>query len=288
MYGQGQQYPQGQPPQPYGQPQPPQFGAPQPGYGQPQPPQFGAPQPQGYGYPPPGPQFGAPQAPVPPQGVPYGAPGGYPPPPQKSKAGLVVGLVVGAVVLIGGGVAVVSLMGGGGGAGSSTAGKYKLAPPQSLSGGYTQKSVKDTPVDNDQAKALGGKVDGSLSAQYQKTTTDMISVGGSWGTFDDPDAVIKVVSEKMKSTGGKELSWKTQLADVDAKDPNDGGGKMQCGTLGDGKFSLPICVWANHSTVGSVGFVEMTLANGGTGSSLTPTQAADRARQIRDAVVVKK
>ncbi|MEV4614526.1 hypothetical protein AB0K43_18295 [Kitasatospora sp. NPDC049258] len=289
MYGQGQgqQYPQGQPPQPYGQPP---YGAPQPGYGQP--PQYGAPAPQpGYGYPQqPVPQYGAPQPGYPnaaPQQPQYG--GGYPQPPRKGNTGLVVGLVIGALVLVGGGLVAMKLTdkgssdggtgGSGGGKGSTATAKYKLSAPESLPGGYSKKSGQDVP-------AGGGltKVEGSLSAMYQKSATDLISVGGNWGTVDDPAAVMAATASAMKMT------WKTPLAEVDAKDLKDPGGKMQCGVATSGtsasSIDTPLCIWANHSTVGTVVFTSISLT--GSGSTLSAAQAADRSRQIRDAMVVAK
>ncbi|MER8186322.1 hypothetical protein [Kitasatospora sp. NPDC094015] len=300
MYGQGQQNPQGQPPQPYGQPQ--YGGAPQPGYGQP--PQYGAPAPQpGYGYPqqPPAPQYGAPQAGYQQPGYPnaghqqpqYG--GGYPPPPpppRKGNTGLVVGLVIGALVLVGGGLVAMNLSdkdssnGGstsssGGGKGSSSAGKYKLSAPESLPGGYTKKSGQDVPVSGSNGIT---KVEGSLSAMYQKSATDLISVGGNWGTVDDPAGVMAATAAAMKMT------WKTPLAEVDAKDTKDPGGKMQCGVATSGTtasaIDTPLCIWVDHSTVGTVVFTSISLT--GSGSTMSAAQAADRSRQIRDALVIAK
>ncbi|MER5864615.1 hypothetical protein [Kitasatospora sp. NPDC002040] len=348
MYGQGQQYPQGQPPQPeppygqppqpgtYGAPQPPQqpygqppqqygyppqpqpaaapYGAPQPPqqpYGQPQEPQYGAP-PQ-YGVPP---QFGQdPQyGQAPPYGQPpqYGAPqhqyGQQPPPygqhqyggpmpgePRRSNTGLIIGLVIGAVVLVGGGGLIWALSSSdspvaGGGAGSSTTGKFKLAAPATLPGGYTQKSTK-----SEAAGALGaGSItyDGGISASYLKgkDVTDTISVGGSWGTFNDPGTVIKAATDKFASGAGagaaEKVTWKTPLAAVDAKDAKDPGGKLSCGVATLGTIDAPLCVWANHSTVGTVVFLKISLT--GKAAAVTPAQAADQAREIRDAVVVAK
>ncbi|GAA0678411.1 hypothetical protein GCM10010193_34850 [Kitasatospora atroaurantiaca] len=317
MYGQGQQYPQGQPQQPYGQP--PQYGAPQqpaPPYGQP--PQYGAPQQQpGYGYPqqqPPAPQFGQqpgfPQGQVPPQ-APYGAPGGYPPPPRKSNAGLVIGLVVGALVLVGGGLAIYGLAGsddnthttnvstggattggssstsgGSGGGGGSTQGKYKLSAPVSLPGGYTRKSNKDNPGDPSEKGNGYSSYDGGLLATYVKgaDSTDSITVGGSYGKIQDPNAIITQSSAQITASG--KMSWKTPLASVDAKDAKDPGGKMSCGVATTSGFDVPICIWANHSTAASVTFTHISLS--GSSTQLSQSQAAEQARTIRDAMVVAK
>jgi len=300
MYGQGQgqQYPQGQPQQPYGQP--PQYGAPQPPYGAPQqpgygqPPQYGTPQPGGYGTPPPAgygvpPQqqpYGAPQQPFPPQQPqqPYGMPqqpGGYQPaaPPKKGN-GLVIGLVIGALVLAGGGIAVWASKSGGG---SDIAGKYKVSAPDSLPGGYTKKSSSDRgAVTGTEGLAT---LEGSVGAVYQKTATDLVALGGGWGTVKDPGALITAVSAKITTgTGDEKLTWKKELAEVDAKDPKDPAGKLRCGVASNGKAEFPVCAWANHASFGSISFINLSP----TATALPQSQAADRTRQIRDAVVVAK
>ncbi|GAA2154694.1 hypothetical protein GCM10009760_53850 [Kitasatospora kazusensis] len=288
MYGQGQQYPQGQPQQPYGQP--PQYGAPQqqpPAYGQPpqqpgygQPPQYGAPQQQP-------PQYGAPQQPeqgygYPPQ-APYGAPGGYPPPPpKKSNTGLVVGLVLGALVLGGGGIAAAVMLSGKSGTGGSTAGKYKLVAPATV-GEYTQKS-KNVSAGDQTKRGSGVSYDGSLLATYTKggDATDTITVGGSYGTIDSPAAVIAESGTQI----GTKMTWKTPLTSVDAADKQDPGGKMECGVASGSGFDLPICIWTNHSTAASVSFSHFSLSGGVT--PISQSDAAAETRLIRDAMVVPK
>ncbi|WP_052682213.1 hypothetical protein [Saccharothrix sp. ST-888] len=292
MYGQGQQYPQGQPQQPYGQP--PQG---QPPYGQPPAaPQYGAPQQPQYGYPqqPPAPQYGAPQPPQygqqPPQ---YGAPQppqyGQPPAPRKSNTGLIVGLVIGAVVLGGGGIAAFALMGGKGGTGpgSSTAGQYKLSAPASLPGGYVQKSAKDQPGNASGVSNHGvTSYAGGVLATYSKgaDSTDMITIGGSYGTLDNPATFINDAGSQITATG--KMTWKTPLASVDAQDGKDPGGKLSCGVATSSGFDIPVCIWANHSTAGSVTFTHISLT--GAATQLSPSEAADQARAIRDAMVVAK
>ncbi|MDH6125152.1 hypothetical protein [Kitasatospora sp. GP82] len=287
MYGQGQQYPQGQPQQPpqYGQPPaPPQYGAPQ------QPPQYGYPQ-----QPPAAQPYGAPQQPQYGQAQPQFGYQQQPTPPQKSNTGVIVGVVVGVLVLAGGGLGAYALMGGksgggglggGGGGGGSTAGQYKLSAPASLPGGYIQKSAKDAPGDPSKTGHGFTKVDGALFAMYSKgaDSTDMISVGGSYGTIPDPASVIAETSTEMTSNG--KLTWKTPLAAVDAKDSKDAGGKLSCGVATSSGIDIPVCVWANHSTLGSVTFTHMSLT--GATRPLAPSQAAEETRAVRDASVVSK
>ncbi|MFD7645337.1 hypothetical protein ACFV4P_32325 [Kitasatospora sp. NPDC059795] len=317
MYGQGQgpqQYPQGQPQQPYGAPPPqPGYGAPQqpPAYGAPQPPAYGAPQPPAYGAPQ-QPPYGAPQppagqpgygypqqAPPPPQqwgGVPQqpgqpGQPGygGFPPPPAPSKGkGGIIALVVVLVLAAAGGGAWYALSGS---KGSDTAGKYKLTAPQSVAG-YTQKNASE----KGQLTGLDGigTFEGSISATYQKTATDVASFSGSWGKVPDPAKALDLAAQKINEGDGEAASdkpvWKEQLTDVDANDPNDPGAKLRCGVgssdNGTGKASpgIPICMFASHSTIGVVAFVSMDAS----GKSITSTEAAARARQFRDAATAAK
>ncbi|MEV4557336.1 hypothetical protein AB0K51_10095 [Kitasatospora sp. NPDC049285] len=310
MYGQGQgqPYPQGQPQQPYGAQQPPygappqqppgqqQWGAPpqqpygqppqQPGYGTPppagQPPYGQQPQP-GYGYPqqqPPAqqPWGGAPQQPG------YGY---QPPAPAKSGKGPLIAIVAVVVLAVLGGVGYYALSDGSSGPGSGTGGKYKLTAPDTVAG-YTKKSSSDKGAVNG-TDGLA-TLEGSLGALYQKTPTDMISFGGGWGTVNDPGAMLKTASDQATQsqaagTAGK-LTWKKQPTDVAANDPTDPGAKLQCGVATSGVVEMPVCMWASHSTFGTVAFVTMSAT--GTPQPITQTQAADRTRQFRDAVVAPK
>ncbi|MQS12225.1 hypothetical protein F7Q99_07930 [Streptomyces kaniharaensis] len=271
MYGQGQQYPQGQP-QPYGGP--PQYGAPQP--------QYGAPQPQ-YGYPPQGQPYGAPQQPygVPPQ-APYGQPG-YPAPPKKGNGGLVVGLLVGALVLGGGGFAAWKFVGGG----SDAGGKYKLTAPQSLPDGYTKKTSEEKPADTSKPEAAKlGKDLNVLVASYAKggDALDGISVIGIYGELNDPGQII----EDSKKDGSG-VTWSTPMTEFPAQDSHASSGKLECGvfSLLAGKSQTTVCVWADKSTTGRVSFTHPSLT-GAAPASITPAQAADKTRAIRDAMKVAK
>ncbi|MFE1321198.1 hypothetical protein [Kitasatospora phosalacinea] len=306
MYGQGQgsqQYPQGQPQQPYGAPPPqPGYGGQPPAYGAPQPPAYGAPQPQpGYGYPqqqPPVPQPGYGQPPVPPQQQWGGAPqqpgyGGYPPPPapSKGKGGVIALVVVVALAAIGGGLW--WGLKGDGDAGSDTVGKYKLVAQESVAG-YTKKSS------NEKGQLNGleavGTFEGSLSATYQKSTTNLASFGGSWGTVQDPGKAIDIVAGKLDeamngdqddSEDGKAV-WKQKLSAVDAKDPKDAGSKLSCGLLGSdqpgSEQTVPVCIFATHSTIGTVSSTNLDPE----GKQLSVSEVAALARQLRDASTVAK
>ncbi|MFH8383278.1 hypothetical protein ACH4E7_20400 [Kitasatospora sp. NPDC018058] len=275
MYGQGQQYPQGQPygGQPYGAPPPQQ--------------PYGAPQPQ-YGYPPQQQQpYGAPQQPygVPPQ-APYGQPG-YPTQPQKGKGGLVIGLVIGALVLGGGGFAAWKFLGG-----SDAGGQYKLSAPQTLLDGYVQKSAQEKAADMSQPDVAKIGTDlHAVVASYSKgadvKNMDSLSIIGVYGNINDPDQII---SDSKTNTGG--LTWTTPMTDYPAKDSHASSGKLSCGVASviAGKPGPTMCVWADKSTMGRVTFTHLSLstAGGDTNQGITPDQAAEKTRAIRDAMKVAK
>ncbi|GAA1232542.1 hypothetical protein GCM10009665_23440 [Kitasatospora nipponensis] len=302
MYGQNQpQYPPqdgpgpyGQPPQApaYGAPQPPQYGYPQqapaPQYGAPQ---YGAPQQQGYGQQP-QPAYGAPQPaygqqPYPQQGYPQQpAPqqpyGGFQPAPRKGKGGLVAGLVIGALVLGGGGFAAWKLMGG------AAAGSYKLAAPQSLPGGYTQKSVKTAPVDASKAKDAGTDIT-ALAASYANGTDvgDTLSVGGHYGSLNNPGKAIDDYAAQVTASGA---SWTTPLTAYSGGSNKDGA-TLKCGVMGIKLAGIPdtagttVCVWSSSSTFASVSFSKLS---GTKTVAVPPAEAAKQAEAIHDAMVVAK
>lgn len=285
MYGPGQQYPQGgQPQQPHGAPQPP-YGAP-PQYGQPQPqvpPQYGAPQPQQqapYGYPPqqpaPGAPYGAPQQP-------YGAPG-YPPAPPaaKNRTGLVIGLVVGALVLGGGGFGLYKLLGA---ADDAAPGTYKIGAPQNLPGGYVlSKTDEDKVSESEAAKDGMGANLTEVSTTYKGgdggADTTSLSINGEYGDVASPDVVMEKIKTKANepSSSGKAPQWQTPLRDFSAKDPHDSKAKLACGVMQVSSKAAAVCYWADHSTHGAIVFR----------NTLTVDEAAEKARGLRDATLVKK
>ncbi|MFI6443523.1 hypothetical protein [Kitasatospora sp. NPDC050543] len=288
MYGQGQQYPQGQPQPPYGQP--PQYGYPPQ---QPAPPQYGAPQPQ-YGYPPqqpaPAPQYGAPQPQYGAPQAPYGAPGGYPQPapPKKGKGGLVVGLVIGALVLGGGGFAAWKFLGG------ASAGSLVISTPQTLPGGYTQKMAKTAPADPSKA-AETAKYGSSLSgvvASYASTAdpSDTVSILGHFGELKDVNQEMNSYQSESAANGA---TWSTPMKDFPANEAKDSSGKLRCGILqpmsiaGTKPQGKAVCEWGDNSTWAAVSFSHIS-ATAGDKPPMTPEQAAEKTRAIRDAMVTSK
>ncbi|MEU2573137.1 hypothetical protein ACIP3B_18185 [Streptomyces anulatus] len=286
---QGQPGPYGQQPGPYGAP-PPQ-GPPQgqPGYGYPQqapqgvPPQqpnpYGQPQQpqQGYGYPQaqqPGPYGQQPPAP------PYGGQPGYDGQPQqpKKKTGLIVGVAVVALAVIAGGVYFLTSGGGSGDVADSTKG-YKLTPAASVDD-YKQDPSKKKPesamtgTEKTEAEAMGVKNPHTAEAQYVsgdlKTNpllAKMLMLQGVWGEIEDPEKVIDgSFKNAEKEAAASEDTKGSLVGSPKSASPADfEGALMKCqdvkvvndeadGTAQKGpkEMTMPVCIWADYSTVGVV------------------------------------
>ncbi|TDF45378.1 hypothetical protein E2C00_06765 [Streptomyces sp. WAC05374] len=292
---------QPQQPGPYGQP--PQ--QPQPGYGYPQqaPPPQGVP-PQGYGYPQqPGPYGQPPQQP-------YGAgPGAYPPPPPpapKKKTGLIIGAVavvaaigVGAYFVFGGGA------GGNSAVGDDTKG-YKLTPAASV-GEY--KKDKDTPEsmsDKDKKEAeaaLGIKNPQQAGAQYKSGSESdpmkgkVLSLTGLWGQIDDPekavDGYFTMLEKSSKEEEDSDVTVELVGSPTSVEPAGFEGALMKCqtiksspkeggdaGGLGPKSFELPLCVWADYSTIGAVNVIDFAQMLGTGGKAVPQEQVADLAAKL--------
>ncbi|MER7787988.1 hypothetical protein [Streptomyces sp. NPDC097640] len=295
----GYGYPQ-QPPQQgggYGQPNP---------YSQPQPPQ---PQP-GYGYP--GQQPAAPygQQPQQPYGQP-GMPGPYqptPPPSGGNKKGLAI--AIGAVVVVAAVVGGFLLFNnnkdddkGGKGGGKNVVAddgkRYKLTTPETVAGEYTKdpSGNSDGLSESDKAdfEKLGVKNAESVSGGYKAgsgVSQKVLSLNGLWGTIDNPQAVVdgafaKISQEAQKDSsvgsGGKaELEGSPQqvtpagLDDAVMKCQNV---KFTGTTEATKSFTIPLCMWADHSTVGYVVVSDVSAALSGGGMSIDT--AADITAKVR-------
>ncbi|MFF8710959.1 hypothetical protein ACF07T_05870 [Streptomyces sp. NPDC015184] len=302
----GGQPPQGQPGpyggQPQGQPGP--YGQQQPGpYGQ-QPPQgqpgYGYPQQQpqqGYGYPPaqqPGP-YGQ-QPPTPPYGgqPAYGGQPPFPPAEPKKKTGLIVAAVVVALAVIGGGVYFLTSGGPDNGDVADSTKGYKLKPAASVDE-YKKQSLRDRSgaVTSDEEKAetaaLGIKNPQQAGAGYEAgsgkndLTAKSLTFQGYWGEVADPAKAVDQSFELAKAALQKsESKMSLQLVGSPQSFEPSGfsGALMKCQDLkitnpeGDGtmkngpkEFTVPVCAWADYSTVGVVNGVDVALAISGKGMS---------------------
>ncbi|MFB6838866.1 hypothetical protein [Streptomyces sp. NPDC056361] len=296
-YG-GQPGPYGQQPGPYGQ----QPQAPQPGYGYPQQAPQGVPPQQPYGYPQ---QQPGPYGQQPPYGAPQG-PGGYvphPPAPKKSKAGWVIGAVAVVAAI---GVGAYFLLGGGG---SSVAddGPHKLITPETVLGEYKKAPDKGGSSSGDdslaEAEKNGVKNAKKVKATYQvenkanPLASKMISFSGLYGEIDDPEKVVDAVFASAKAEADKDagkgdapqLEGSPQAYEPDGLD----GAVLKCqqakgkgdASTGVPTFTVTMCVWADHSTVGFVVPVDMSAMMTGKGAS--GEEAAGIAAKLRKEVRVK-
>ncbi|MFF9144299.1 hypothetical protein ACF1BN_05510 [Streptomyces sp. NPDC014861] len=291
--------PYGQQPGPYGQP--PQG---QPGYGYPQQAPQGVPPQPGYGYPQqPGPygqqpQYGAPQG-----------PGGYvphPPAPKKSKTPLIIGAVaVVAAIAVG----AYFLIGGGGGADVANDGPHKLVTPETVLTEYKKAPGEGKQSNDDDfikdAEKYGVKNPQRANASYQVKDTSnplagkMLMFGGAYGEIDDPEKTLDNVFASMKAEAEaeKDKSEGEFIGDPKAVTPEGlDGAVMKCqevksktgeesGGLGPKEVTMPVCIWADHSTLGYV--MHFNLADMMAGKGGTVDEVAGIAAKLRKEVRVK-
>ncbi|MER8235612.1 hypothetical protein [Streptomyces sp. NPDC094049] len=308
----------GQPPQqpgpygrpgPYGQPQqpgpysPPQ--APQPGYGYPQQTPQGVPPqqpPQGpYGYP----QQPGPYGQQPPYGAPQG-PGGYvphPPAPKKSKAGWIIGAVAVVAAI---GVGAYFVLGGGGGSSVADDGPHKLITPETVLGEYKKAPGKEGSTDKNslkEAEKNGVKNAKEVGASYQVKDAanplagKMLSFNGLYGEIADPEKVVDGVFAAAKAEADKDKGNPEEpelVGSPQAYTPAGlDGAVLKCqqaktkpnAANGTPAFSMTMCVWADHSTVGFV--VPVDMASMIAGKSGAAEDAAALTAQLRKEVRVK-
>ncbi|MEY2243013.1 hypothetical protein ACN6K9_006092 [Streptomyces sp. SAS_267] len=295
--------PYGQPggqPGPYGQ-QPP---APQPGYGYPQ---QAPPAQPGYGYPP--------QAPgVPPQTPPYGQQPPYgtvPMPPEPSGGKKKTALIIGGVAVVAAIAVGAYLMFGGSSSGADVAddGPHKLTTPASILGGEYKKSTDSsdsgggmTKDDLKDAEGWGVKSPKDVNAAYQSgdksnpLAMKQISFGGVWGTIDNPEKAVDNMFADMKKNQEKEGTKDGELiGSPKAYTPSAlDGAVLKCqeikvkndssstGAAGPKEFTMPVCIWGDHSTLGFVMPIDFASMMAGKGS--TPEAAAEIAAKLRNDV----
>ncbi|MGW1235579.1 hypothetical protein [Streptomyces sp. b94] len=292
-YGYPQQAPQGVPPQqpnPYAQPQQPQ------GYGYPQ-----AQQPGPYGQQPPAPPYGGqPQ---------YGAQppyGGQPQQPKK-KTGLIVGVAVVALAVIAGGVYFLTSGGGGSSDVADSTKGYKLTPAATVEDFKKDASKPSvsrpvTGKDKAEAEAMGVMNANKVDAQYQSGSKDnplaqkVLVFEGVWGEVSDPaktlDAAFATAEVNMMKSGGDgERKGSLVGSPKEYKPEGFDGALMKCqdlkvvndkadGTPANGpkEFTMPVCIWADYSTVGIV--ASLDVASALTGKGVPQEDVADLAAKL--------
>ncbi|MFB6808641.1 hypothetical protein [Streptomyces sp. NPDC056387] len=165
-------------------------------------------------------------------------------PPRNKRvlktAGTVLGLAAGVVL---GRLAMNAVLGDGA---AEDAGRYRLAAPASFQGLTLQDSgPRVEAVRSGQGPAKQGVT--NVAAVYADASgTAHLVVSGAYGRFgdQDPGAALTRSLQDMGTVTG----ITTQEAGTPA------GGAMRCGTLdvGSGAGTLPLCMWADHSTLVTV------------------------------------
>ncbi|MCF6526026.1 hypothetical protein [Streptomyces sp. JJ36] len=302
----GQQPPQ---PGPYGQPPQQPGGA--PGYGYPQQQPAGQP---GYGYPQqpgqPGQPYGqSPYGQQPYGQQPYGQPGMPAPPQNGGGKGKTIGIVAGALVAVGaviGGVLVFTS--GGGGPDIADDGPHKLVAQDTVAGEYEKQpgSDEDDMTDEDlrELEGFGVQNPEKAGATYQAgeaATAKHLNFSGVWGEIEDPEAVLDAAFAKIAQEAAEDPETdnggKAELVgDPEEQSPEElDGAVMKCQTAkftppasSDTpvkEFTLPICMWADHSTLAWVGVTDVASALTGGGMSLE--DAAVTTAKVRQDTRVK-
>ncbi|MDI3423809.1 hypothetical protein [Streptomyces luteolus] len=298
---------QPQQPGPYGQPGQPQqpgpYGqqpqAPQPGYGYPQQAPQGVPPQQGYGYP-------QQQAPGPyGQQPPYGQ---VPPPPQGGgggkKAGIIIAAVV-AVALVAGGVWFFTSDSGGGSDVADDGKTYELTTPATLLGEYKKKAGTESGGQVRDAEKWGLKNGKEVGSQYESKdesnpmATKLIQFNGAYGEIEDPEAFLDAGFAGMKEEAGKNPSQGKMIGEPQEMNPAGfEGGVMKCqeaeinmgaalgSDSGNSKpITMPMCLWADHSTFALVVTTDTQAIL--SGKSMSIDEAAATTAKVRDEVRVE-
>lgn len=299
-YGYPQQAPPGVPPQqpgPYGAPPQgqPSYGTPppgQPGYGYPQPQQPGP-----YGQEPPTPPYGGQPA--------YGGQPPYPPQQPKKKTGLIVAASVVALAVIAGGV---YFLASGNARNSDVADStrgYRLTPPDTVDDYRKDPSEKApsgplTGKEKAETEAMGIRNPNQAGAQYvsgdmQKNplTAKILMLMGVWGEVDDPDAVIDGFFKNAEKEAMSDENTEGSLVGSPKSVTPDGfeGALMKCqdmkiindkadGSIRNGpeEMIMPVCVWADYSTVSAV--IGVDVGGAMTNKAMSQDEAAALAAKL--------
>ncbi|WP_330330386.1 hypothetical protein OHS33_12030 [Streptomyces sp. NBC_00536] len=215
-------------------------------------------------------QVAQPSVPAPPN--PYAAyVSSPPPPPSKTKRALwvVVGVLATAAGLVGGRLAMNALLAEDG---PVDAGRYKLVPPASFEGLTLQDSgPRVDAIKEGQGAPKPGTTPVAVVYADQAGTAQLV-VSGTAGRFtdDDPGAAV---TAGMRAMGIKDGVVTTHEAGTPA------GGALRCGTLPIQGGTLPMCMWADHSSLVTV---TVPIEN----KPVTLDALAARAKALREAMEV--
>ncbi|MEU8354276.1 hypothetical protein, partial [Streptomyces sp. NPDC048845] len=190
---------------------------------------------------------------------------GTPPTGGGSGRGRTVGIVVGAVVAVAAVVGGAVLFTGGGPAEDD--GPHKLTTPQKVAEEFDRqgagKDDSDLPAgEKDSLQALPGVTDPHpVQAEYQTASKKQMLLTGVWGEVENPeqviDAMFVVIQKSAEEQGDVEVLGSPESVEPDGL----GSAVMKCQkfktTVDDPDVpidhaELPVCIWADSSTVGGV------------------------------------
>ncbi|GHI89694.1 hypothetical protein [Streptomyces xanthophaeus] len=200
--------------------------------------------------------------------APYAATGPTPPSTGKRILRIAGAVLVTALAVTGGRLAMEALLDDG----PADAGRYELVPPASFQGLALQESgPRVDAVKQGQGAPKKGTVPVAVVYADQAGTAQLV-VSGAAGRFGDEDPGAALTGT-LTSMGIKEAD----VTEHEAGKPD--GGSMRCGTLALEGSSLPLCVWADHSSLVTV---TVPVENGPVAIDVL----AERARALREVMEV--
>ncbi|MEV4743308.1 hypothetical protein [Streptomyces sp. NPDC049555] len=179
--------------------------------------------------------------------------------------------------------------------------RYKLVTPDTVLGGAYKKDPSGSgggfaSVDQKSLLLLGVKDAQNVTAGYVTEGTAAERKGmkftGLYGQVKDPEATVDsmFLSVSMASSKEKSDGTKTTLdGDPQKMTPAglEAGAVMKCqktvysgGELGSRTFKMPLCIWADHSTVGTVFVADASSLVPG-GAEVTLQDASERTAKLR-------
>ncbi len=204
--------------------------------------------------------------------------------------------------------------GGGSGGGSDIAddGPHKLTTPATVLGGeYKKGSNADSggfdKTDIEEAEKHGVKNAQDVNAGYEAgdetnpLSMKMINFMGVYGEIEDPEKVVDAMFAELKKNASKDEETEGEVVGSPKEyKPSDlNGAVLKCqetkiknadatsgsAASGPSEFSMPVCIWGDHSTLGVV--INMDLADAMAGKAADMEKAAELTAKLRKDVRVK-